>query len=70
MKYVFLITVIAFSFAGTGDSYAQTCAKGKISCEQWCNKYSVAKNGPRALPGCFNSCNKKKNGNATCVKDA
>jgi hypothetical protein len=69
MKYVFLGAIVAFGLFGADMSYAASCKSGQITCEQWCNKYSVARNGPKSMNACFNSCARKKNGNATCVGD-
>jgi hypothetical protein len=41
------------------------CPKGKVTCASWCQKYG----GSTCMTGHPNSCDKKANGAATCVKD-
>lgn len=69
MKILKFLPAVAFVMLFVGESSAATCKAGQVTCEQWCNKYAIAKHGSKGLATCFNACAKKKNGAATCVKD-
>ena len=69
MKTVIFGAILAFNLFGAGGSQAASCKSGQITCEQWCHKYAADRGGTRAIGACFNSCQKKKNKEATCVND-
>ncbi len=60
-----LIVFTALMAISGSQASAAGCAKGKITCQEWCGKYG----GNTCMTGHPNSCDKKPQGNATCVND-
>lgn len=62
-----LFLAAAFTLILSNLVAAQTCSSDKITCAEWCKKY--APTSQNCFSGGANSCDKKPNGNNSCVND-
>jgi hypothetical protein len=66
MMKIALVLALSFSSLASTAAFAK-CPAGKITCVQWCAKYGTTR--ATCMSGHPNSCDKKPQGNATCVDD-